>query len=148
MVLHDPPDDVVSGFGGVVMADHLCVLVEDRFEKSTGQAVLASFAVLGREIALHVGNENDILQRRVTAKVTEHLEVPSSDSGKPTVRDTVDVDDSGKRGPFLVSIGKFSVEDREADEWKSVLTWRPSKLQSNSKYPCHSSRCHRIPGYR
>ena len=89
-----------------------------------------SLAVLGGEIAPHIGNENDVLQRRVTAKAMEHLEVPYSDSGKPTVRDTVDVDDSGKRGPFLVSIGKFSVEDREADEWKCVLTWRPSKRQS------------------
>ena len=147
MILHDLPDDVVSGLDGVV-AKHSCTLVEDRFGNFPGQFVLASFPVFRRDIAPHVGNENNVLHRHVTTEVTKHLEVLSGDSGKPMVRDAVDVDDSGKRGPFLVSVGKFSPQDRETDEWQSALTSWPNKLRSTSKLSCHSSGCHRIPGYR
>ena len=41
-VLDDLPNDVVGGFGGVVMTSHLCTQVENQFERFTRQLVLAS----------------------------------------------------------------------------------------------------------
>ena len=113
VVLHDHPDDVVSGFGGVEMADHPGALLNDRFEKITRQFGLASFAVLERDIAPHVGSKNDVLQCRVTTKFLEHPEVPPSDSGKSPVGDAVDVDDSSKRRASLVSVKGFIPGDQE-----------------------------------
>ena len=43
MVSHDPPNDVVSGFGGVAMANYLCAVFEGRLEKVMEEFVLASF---------------------------------------------------------------------------------------------------------
>ena len=107
------PYNIVSGFGCVVIADHLGALVEDRFKKFTGQFVLAILTVLGGNLAPHVGDEDDVLQCRVAAKLTKHPEIPSGHSGELFVGDPVDVDNSGKLTPSLVPIKRFSLEDRE-----------------------------------
>ena len=95
------------------MTDELCTLVKDRFEKFSGEFGLAGFIGVRRVPCPHVGDEDNVFQRLVTAKFTEHLEVPSGDSGKPNVGDTMDVDDSGKLGSFLVPVRRFGSEDRE-----------------------------------
>ena len=95
------------------MSNDLCAIIEGRPEKVTGEFFLASFANLVRDLAPHVGNDDDILQRGVTAEFTEHLEIQSGGSGEPAVRDAVDVDDSGKLKSFLISIEKISPEDRK-----------------------------------
>ena len=110
MVPDNRPNDIVGGFGGVVMADHLGALVEDRFEKFTGQLVLAVLALFGRDLAPHVGDEDDVLQCRVTTKLTEHPEIPSGHSSEPLFGDTVNVDDPGKLASPLVSVKRFSPE--------------------------------------
>ena len=97
------------------MSDNSGTHIEGRFERATGEFFLANFTDLVRNRAPHVGGENDILQRRVTAEFTEHLEVPSSGSGEPTVRDTMDVDDSGELRPFLISVKRFSLGD-----WRAI----------------------------
>ena len=114
MILRDLPDDVVSGLGGAVVPTNLCALAKGQVESVSKEFFLESFTVLGRDRGPHVGDENNVLQRRVTTEFTVHLEIPSGDSGKPSVGDAVDVDDPSKLGPFSVSVRKFSPEDREA----------------------------------
>ena len=111
VVLHDHPDDVMSGLSGVVMASHLCSLLEGWFEKFTGEFILTFLTGLGGDLAPHVGDKNDVLQCRVTTKFTEHSKIPWSDSGKLHVGDAVDVDDPGKLRLFLMPIKKFSSGD-------------------------------------
>lgn len=95
------------------MSDNSGTHIEGRFERATGEFFLANFTDLVRNRAPHVGGENDILQRRVTAEITEHLEIPSGGSGEPAVGDAVDVDESGKLKSFLISIEQISPEDHE-----------------------------------
>ena len=111
MVLHDHPNDIVGGLDGVVMASHLCALVNGRFEKFIGEFVLPILTVLRRDLAPHIRDEGNVLQCRVTAKLTEHPEILSGDSGEPFVGDAVDVDDPGKFTSPLVSNKRFSRED-------------------------------------
>ena len=94
-----------------MVAGHLCAPFEGWFEKNAEQFVLGSCAVFGRDIAPHVGDDNDVLQRRVTAKLTEPLEIPSGDSGKPIIGNAVDVDDTGKCSASFISVKEFSLED-------------------------------------
>ena len=82
VVYHDPPNDIMSGFGGVAMTNHLCALVEGRFKKEPGYFVLASFTDFAGNPAPHVGDENEILQCLVTAKFVEHPEFPSEVFGE------------------------------------------------------------------
>ena len=112
MVLDDPPNDTVGRFCSVVMANHLCALVKDRFEKIARELVLAILTILGRDLAPHVRDEDDVLQCRVAAEFSEHLEISSGDSGESFVGDAVDVNDPGKLASSLVSAKRFSREDR------------------------------------
>ena len=107
LVPHDHPNDIVSGLVSVMMANHLCTLVDGLFEKATGELVLASFTNVTRDLAPRVGHEYDVLQRCVTTNFAEHLEIPSAGSGKPCVGDAVKVDDPGKLGPLPISVKKF-----------------------------------------
>ena len=93
------------------MASHLCALVENRFEKTTGEFVFVTFAGLARDGAPHVGDKNDILQYRVATKLTECLETPPSDPSEPSIGDAVDVDDTGKPEPSFISVKGFSPDD-------------------------------------
>ena len=111
MVFHDRPNDIVSKLGGVVVPGHSGALVKGWFERATEEFVLASFTDLTRDCAPHIGHENDVLQRRVTAEFAERPEIPSGGSGKSTVGDAVDIDDSGKLSPFLVPVEGLSPED-------------------------------------
>ena len=103
----------MRGLGSVVMAGHLCALFKGRFEKYTEQFALANCAIFRRDIAPHVCDDNDVLQCRVTAKVTEPLEILSGDSGEPIAGDAVDLDDTGKCSASI-SVKEFSLEDRDA----------------------------------
>ena len=96
-----------------MVAGHLCAPFEGWFEKNAEQFVLGSCAVFGRDIAPHVGDDNDVLQRGFTAKVTEPLEILSGDSGEPIAGDAVDLDDTGKCSASI-SVKEFSLEDRDA----------------------------------
>ena len=53
-------------------------------------------------------HKNGTPQRRVAAKLEEHVEIPSSNSSKPSVGNEVDVDDTRKLQPFVVSVEKFN----------------------------------------
>ena len=110
VVSYDPPNDIMSGSGGVAMANHLRAVVEDRFKRFTRKFVLASFAHIARDVAPHVGNENNILQCRITAEFLERLRTPPGDSGGSSVGDAVGVDDPGKLRPLFISVEKFSPE--------------------------------------
>ena len=103
----------MGGLGSVVMTDQFCTLVEDWFEKFAGEFGLAGFIDVARIPCPHVGDEDNVPQRRITAKLTEHLEVPSGDTGEPNVGDTVDVDDSSKLRFVFVPVKKFSPEGRK-----------------------------------
>ena len=89
------------------MPNHLCAL------KTTGEFLLASFANLSRDLTPHVSDDDHILECCVAAEFTEHPETPLGGSGKPTVGDAVDVDDSRELSSFLVSVEKVSPQDRE-----------------------------------
>ena len=105
------PNDILCRFGGVVVLDHQSVLVKDRSEEFTGE-LLTTFVGAMRVFFPHVGDKNGISQRRVAAKLKEHVEISSSDSSKPSVRNEVDVDDTGKLQPFVVSVKKFNEKSR------------------------------------
>ena len=94
-----------------MVTSHLCAQVEDRFEKFARQFVLAILTVLGRDLIPSVGDENDAPQGCVTTKSPEHAEIPSGYSGKPFISDEVDIYDTGKLAPLLVSVKRFSPED-------------------------------------
>ena len=113
VILYDMPNDIVSGLGGVVVANNSCALVEERFEKFGAECFLVIFTNLGRDFVPHVGDENDVLQCSITPEFPGHPKIPFGDSGKPFVGDTLDVDDPSKPRAFLVSIKKFSPEDQE-----------------------------------
>ena len=95
------------------MMSHPCALVDDRFEKFTEELALAILTILGRDLAPHVGDENDVLQCSVTTEFPEHREITSGHFGKSFVGDTVHVDDSGGLGTSLVSGKKFCRRDWE-----------------------------------
>ena len=95
------------------MSDHLRTLVEGWLEKFTGKFLLASFVNVLRVLVPHIGDENDIPQRRFPTELAEQVEIPSSDSAEPIVGDAMDIDDPSECGSFLVSVEKFSPEDRE-----------------------------------
>ena len=82
--------------------------------KRTNQLVLAILIVLGRDLAPHISGQDDVLQCVITAEFAEHPEIPSGDSGEPFVGDTMDVDDTGELGSFLVSVEEISPEGRES----------------------------------
>ena len=95
------------------MAGHLCALVENRFEKATRELVFVTFAGLARDGAPHVGDKNNVLQYRVAAKFTECPEAPPRDPSEPSVGNAVDVDDTGKHNPLLISVKRFSPDGQE-----------------------------------
>ena len=102
----------MSGFGGVVVLNHLCLFVEGWFEQFTGEFVLVIFADLGRDTVPHAGDEGDVPHCCATAKFVEHAKVPSGNSSRLSVGDAVDVNDPGKLSPFLISM-RLSPEDSE-----------------------------------
>ena len=113
VILCDHPDDVVSRLDGVTMPNRLCALAKGQFENIVRKSLLQSFTDLARDCAPHVGDENNILQcRHFAAEFAECAEIPSGDSGLPTVADTIDVDNPGKLGPLPISVAKFSFEDQ------------------------------------
>ena len=95
------------------MASHSCTLVEGWFEKYTGELVLAGLVDVLRDLAPHVGDDNDVLQCGVTAEFTEHLEIPSGDPSIPNVGDAVDVDDPCERRTCLIPGKGFSMENKK-----------------------------------
>ena len=103
----------MSRFGGVEVLDHLCALVEGRFEKNTGEFSLARFVDFQMVLLPHIGDGNNVLQRRFTAKLAKKVEIPYGDPAKAIVGDAMDVDDPGERSPILISVEKFSPEGRE-----------------------------------
>ena len=113
VVLRDLPNDVVSILGIVAIANHLCTLVEGRFEEGTSEFALDSFTDIARSPTPHIGDENEVLQGRVIAKFTEDPEIPSGYPGNPLVGDAVDIDDPRKLGPFPVPVQKFGLEGRK-----------------------------------
>lgn len=113
MVPHDHPNDVVGGFGGIVMTNHSRAAIEGRLEKAVKDFALASSTDVERDLTPRIGNENDILRCRFAAKLVERLEIPSTDSDKLIVGDALDIDDPGKFRPFLTPVEKSSPEDRE-----------------------------------
>ena len=114
MVVHDPPNNVVSGFDGVVIGDHSCALVEGRSEKSTGEFLLASFTDVVGGLSPRVGDEKNVLQSRFTTEFAVCDETPSGDPTEQIVGDVVDEDDPGECGPFPISVEKLSPQDRGA----------------------------------
>ena len=110
ILLDNPSNDVVSGFCGVVMTSHLRALVEDRLEEIVRELVLAILTILGRDLAPHVRDQNDVLQRLVTAEFPERVEIASGDSGEPFVGDAVDIDGPGNLAPVLIPGKKLSPE--------------------------------------
>ena len=94
------------------MADHSRALVEGWFEKLLDKFSLASYTDLVGNQSPHVGDDNDVFQCRIAAKLTEHLEIPVGDSAKPIVGDAVDIDYPGKSGPSLVSVVNLSRKAR------------------------------------
>ena len=103
----------MGGLGSVKMTNHLCALVEDWLEKRTEEFVLAGFIDVMRVACPHVGDDDDVLQRCITAKLTEHLEISSRDSGESDVGDSVDVDNPSELRPFFVSVRRLNPEDQE-----------------------------------
>ena len=126
--IHQPPLDLqhdraahrndllngtVSGLGGTEMPNHLCALLEDRFEKVGREFLFSSFADLASDCAPHVGDKNNVLQRMFATKLAEHPEIPSGNSSEPPVGEAMDVDGSRKHKSFLVSVMRFSLVDPE-----------------------------------
>ena len=74
----------------------LSTLVKNRLERFCDELPLASFPDILRDLAPHVGDENDALQGRVTTKFAEHLEVTHRDLRESLVGNAVDVDNSGE----------------------------------------------------
>jgi len=94
------------------MADHLGALVEGRFEEFTGEFILARLAFVGGSQFPHGSGKDNVLQRRVTAKFTEHPEIPSSGSAESIVGNAVDIDDPRELSAMLISV-EFSLGGRE-----------------------------------
>jgi len=95
------------------MADHLGALLDGRFEMRTGEFVLARLAGAGGNCLPHGGGEENVLQRRITAKLTEHLEILSRRSAELNFGNAVEVDDPGKLDAILISVKKLSQGGRE-----------------------------------
>lgn len=76
-----------------MVASNLCTFVEDWFEKSGNELLLASFPDILRDIPPHVCNKDDVHECLVSAKLAEHLEVTSRDPSEPLIGNTVDVND-------------------------------------------------------
>ena len=111
VVVHDLPKNIMSGFGSVVMSGQLRTLIEGWLEKFAGELLLASLVDVQRVRLPHICDENDVLQRRFTTELAEHVEVPTGDPTETVVGDPVDVDDPGEFRSLLVSDGKFSLQD-------------------------------------
>ena len=79
--------------------------------KRTNQLVLAILIVLGRDLAPHISGQDDVLQCPIAVEFVEHPEILSGDSGEPFVGDAMDVDESGKLEPSLVSVKELSPKD-------------------------------------
>ena len=75
LVLHDASYDIVCRLGGVLVAGELGTFVNALLEKVRGQLLLAGFPNILRDISPHVGYKDDAPERRVSAKLAEHLEV-------------------------------------------------------------------------
>ena len=75
----------MSGFGGVVMTNHLCALVEGRFKKEPRNFVLTSFTDFAGNTVPHVGEENEILQCPPTIQTFCNV-VPRGIEGKGSNR--------------------------------------------------------------
>ena len=104
----------MSGLDGVEMAIHLRAVGESQLEKATGEFPLASFTDLASDRVPHAGDENEVLQCRVTTEFTISVEIPSRDSGEPTIGDAVEVDDAGQLGSFPISVEQFILGGLEA----------------------------------
>ena len=68
VVLRNLPNDALRGLEGVVMASNSCALAKGQFEKGSEEFLLASFADIGRDRVPHVGDDNNVRERRVTTK--------------------------------------------------------------------------------
>ena len=95
-IFHDASDDFVRRFGGIVVTGVLCILAEDWLEKVGDKLLLASFSDTRFDIFPHVAHEDGILERRISAKPTEPLEVASGDLSESSIGNTVDVNDPGE----------------------------------------------------
>ena len=93
------------------MANHLCALVEGRFEHTTEELVFAIFTGLARDHAPHVGDKDDVLQCCFPTKLAEYFEIPSGYSRELYIGDAADVDDTGKLNPLFISVEEFSPND-------------------------------------
>ena len=94
-----------------MMPNHLCAPIEGRFEGFPREFILENFASITRDIAPHVGDDDNVVQCCVTTKFVERLEILSSDSNYPGVKNAVDIDDPGERRPSPISGERFRQED-------------------------------------
>ena len=75
VVLHYPPDDIMSRFGGVIVANYLCTLIEGWSEKIIREFLLTSFVDVLGVLLPRVGDEDDVLQCRFAADFPEYAEI-------------------------------------------------------------------------
>jgi len=82
----------------VVMSDHNRSSVQGGLEELGigGQLHLASPADFWVDEGPHVGYDYDVLQRFVSTKFSEHVEVTTRDASHSWIGDTMDKDDSIK----------------------------------------------------
>ena len=94
--LHDVSNDAVCGIGGIVETGVLCPFVNGWLEKGVDKLLLSLFPDTLWDIFPHVAHEDGILERRVSAKLTENLEVAPRDLSESYVGNTVHVNDPGE----------------------------------------------------
>ena len=84
--------------GGVVVTGELSAFVQEWLQKVVDESLPASFPNIPYNLLPHVGNDDDILECRVPAKLTECLEVAFSDPGEPLIGNSVEVNDPAELG--------------------------------------------------
>ena len=134
VIRRDPPDDIVGGLGGVVMPDHLRILVKSRSEKLGGEFLLTGFIDITSVLLPHIGDENDILQCWITAEFAKHIEIPPGNPAKPIVGDSVDIYNPGELGPLLISVGRSvrKVEKRRTTMYAYVVAKNAATVSKTS----------------
>jgi hypothetical protein len=75
-----------------VVTGELCTLIEDRFEKLPDEFLFTGLSNVQRDLPPHIGDKDDILERRVPAELAKHPEVTSGDSAESHVGDAMYVD--------------------------------------------------------
>ena len=125
----------MCGLNSVGVTSQAGAFVESRLEEYVDEKPLAFLRSLLSHPLPHVGDEDDALKRRVSTKLTEHLEISCGDPREP-VGNAVDVDYPRKSDPMLgPNQGSLTAKVSRRIE---LLTLSPRILRLISRYRYHS----------